>query len=1020
MGEKLVVGPINKGLRTDRTPFVIDNDSFPTLINAYQWRGRIKRKRGTSLLCRLQRFFNSTNISYNSGSTTITLDGAGVGNILTGFSLQVNGNIIPGSVTLVASGGPTTFTDPTKDGFLTPTGTGGPNTIDYATGVITIPSQAGNTVTAIFLYFPDLPVMGLEELNLQASQFPGTLAFDTVYSYIIQQTAPFSAHDVSFYKNPPPDATNLPGYVPKTNPTPTTWNGQDYQQFWTVNYQNALWATNGITVPFNPSNIGMQFQKVNTSGGVGVDVVRINATTMTFNIDNCPLVIGDFVFANEFSASGGDANALTLNFQTGYVTNVVKVGITSTVTVVFPDANIAVDTYFGGLLQYLTNRSSKTIDCLRWFDGDPTNGSPTSPAFVQGNGWVNFAPPLSFLNYSINDTPARQYYLVGARVIQPFKDQLLFFGPVIQNSSGTIIYLQDTVVFSQNGTAFYTSSFTGDPRFAKTVFNPILVPVNQTATANAYWEDITGFGGFLAAGIDQPIISALPNEDVLIVGFTNYQTKIVGLGNSVLPFGFFAVNSELGTGSTFSANIMDKGIISRGQRGYIITSQTEARRIDLDIPDQFGQIKLFENGNERFCSQRDFQNEWIYFTYNSDQLAYLFPNQTLQFNYRDNSWAIFNESYTTYGKFIRFDGLTWATVGAVYPSWTAWNVPWNASQTQIFEPDVIGGNQQGFVLVRDDGTEEGKSLYIRSIVGSTITSPHHSLIDGDFIIISDTLGTISTIVNGAIFKVTQATENTFVLDPPIPSGFTYLGSGLITRMYVPFIQTKQFPLSWEIARKTRIGPQQYLLTRTDNSQITLLIFLSQDSSNPFNIGPIVPQSLSLNNSLIYSTILFTCPESTNLGLTPANINLQTPTAPTQAQIWHRINTSLIGDTVQIGFTMSEDQMRALDPTGVIFNITGASQTNPCVLNVVNDTEIGQLVKISGVVGMTELNFTIAQNNIYVITAVSPTTITIDVDATGFGLYISGGTISEVAPLNQFAEIELHGFILDVQPSQLLV
>ena len=58
MGDKIVIGPINKGLKNDRTAFVIDNDSFPALINAYQWRGRVKRKRGTALLNRLTRFFN--------------------------------------------------------------------------------------------------------------------------------------------------------------------------------------------------------------------------------------------------------------------------------------------------------------------------------------------------------------------------------------------------------------------------------------------------------------------------------------------------------------------------------------------------------------------------------------------------------------------------------------------------------------------------------------------------------------------------------------------------------------------------------------------------------------------------------------------------------------------------------------------------------------------------------------------------------------------------------------------------
>jgi len=73
--------------------------------------------------------------------------------------------------------------------------------------------------------------------------------------------------------------------------------------------------------------------------------------------------------------------------------------------------------------------------------------------------------------------------------------------------------------------------------------------------------------------------------------------------------------------------------------------------------------------------------------------------------------------------------------------------------------------------------------------------------------------------------------------------------------------------------------------------------------------PIVPVTGSENNSLVYSNILYTCPESTNLGLTAANINLQMVTAKSQSQTWHRMNTSLIGDTVQIGFTLSEDQMR---------------------------------------------------------------------------------------------------------------
>src|ERR1035437_9099932 len=105
MSEKIVIGPIDGTLRNDRTSFVIDDDSFPTLINAYQWRGRVKRKRGTSFLGRLKRFFNSTSTSYSTTATfaLTAVVSDGTGNILsnTGWTLQANGNIVPGSVSII-------------------------------------------------------------------------------------------------------------------------------------------------------------------------------------------------------------------------------------------------------------------------------------------------------------------------------------------------------------------------------------------------------------------------------------------------------------------------------------------------------------------------------------------------------------------------------------------------------------------------------------------------------------------------------------------------------------------------------------------------------------------------------------------------------------------------------------------------------------------------------------------------------------------------------------------------------
>ncbi len=1030
MGEKLVIGPINKGLRNDVTPFNIDNDSFPALINAYQWRSRVKRKRGTAKLNRLRRFFNSLSASYST-IATITLDVSGNGNILTGFALQVNGNIVPGTVTLTASGGPTVYTDPTLDGFLTPTGTGGSNTINYASGAIHIPAQAGNTVSAVFNYYPDLPVMGIEDFFISTNAFLQCIAFDTTYAYNVLTASPYNIYDISFYKNPPVDPS-LPGYVQKTVVTPTTWNGQDYQQFWTVNYQGAFWATNGINVPFTTTNIGMQFVTITNIVivGPGTPPAIVTITTSA----NHGLVIGDFVFLNEIGFTIAPlpvTGMFGINYQTGYVT---AVPAANQITVELPYATVTGAYTQGGIVQYLTNRFDTTKDSLRWYDGDPTDGNVTTPTLNGNKGWVNFAPPLSNQAFSIADLPAAQYYLVGARMIVPFKDRLLFLGPVVQTSAiNSQIYLPDTIIYSQNGTPFYTSSFTiatgtdisNYPLFAQTPpgFFPMLLPINQTATPSAYFEDIPGFGGNITAGTTEEIRTVSTNEDVLIVGFERSQTRVVYSGNDIIPFNFFLINSEYGSTSTFSSVNLDKGVITRGSRGFIITGQTNCSRIDDEIPDEVFQVSNLQNGTERFCSQRDFINEWIYFTYPWSDITtpdtFKYPNYTLQFNYKDNSWAVNFESYTTYGLFRRQSGFTWQTVGNEFASWEAWNQPWNSGTSDLLQPEVAAGNQQGFIVLRDQGTGETPSLYIQNIVGSTITSPFHGLNDENFIIISGVLGSSGSAVNNKTFKIHITDENTFILDPPIPTGLTYFGGGLIKRLYVPIIQSKQFPTAWSMGRKTRLGAQQYLLSTTQNAQITLLIFLSQNGSFAYNDSSIIPDPSSVNDSLIYSTVLYTCPESVNLGLTPANINLQMVTAQAQSQIWHRINTSLIGDTVQVAFTISDNQMGLYSNIGSPMILTGASTTSPAVLQASNSLSAGDLIKITGVVGMVELNFDALKYNYYNVLSASPTAITIEIDATGFTPYDSGGFIQKVANNNQFAEVELHGIIMDISPSQML-
>ena len=903
MAEKIVVGPFNRGLRNDVTPFNIDNDSFPVLINAYQWRGRVKRKRGTAPLGRLQRYIGTTN---GAGDLVVSILPVPIETGIVSFTIGADIFVDPG-----------TTADPATQTLLT--NSSGTGTLNRVTGVLTITGSLANTDV---IYFPRLPVMGLEDLELASSQYPGTIAFDTTYAYNISTQAPYDITDVSFYKNP---ATgDYPLYVQKTTWTPTSWNGEDYQQFWSTNYEGAFWVTNGINVPFTGATIGMQFKAV-------VSVVVNSPTDVTLEITAHGLVVGDFVFLNEF-----DESILAgINFQTGYV---IAVPDANHVEVVLPNANV-VGATTTGIAQYLTSRSDTSVDCIRWYDGNPTDGN-VPPAFVTGKGWVNFMPPLSQDIFSIADLPPAQYYLVGARMLLPFKDRLLAIGPVVQSSTGVPIYLQDTVIYCQNGTPYYTASFQGDPRFPTTPpgVTSILVPANQTAFPAAWFEDTTGFGGYISAGIQQPAVTASANEDVIIIGFNTLQTKLAYTGNDIVPFNFFLINSELGSSSTFSAINLDEGVLSRGSRGIIIASQTLTKRIDLEIPDEAFQVRLTDNGAERITAIRDFINEWTYFTYPVNTIPYKFPSTTLLYNYRDNSWARLFESYTTYGLFRKTTGYTWANIGRTYPSWEEWSVPWNSGNSTLFDPEVIAGNQQGFVVFRDKGIGEADSLYIQNIVGNVITSPNHGLNEDDYIVISEALGTVGTLVNDKIFSVYAVTEDTFKINPSIASA-TYLGGGLIERLYIPLIQSKQFPVAWAMARKTRICAQRYLFSTTDDAQVTLNIYLSENADNPYNYGGIVPSSNTQNNALIYSTVLYTSPESTNLGLTAANSNLQMPTAAEQAQVWHRMNTSLIGDTVQVGFTLSDTQMRAVAEDGSFISQQAEIELHGMILEVTPSQEL---------------------------------------------------------------------------------
>lgn len=78
-------------------------------------------------------------------------------------------------------------------------------------------------------------------------------------------------------------------------------------------------------------------------------------------------------------------------------------------------------------------------------------------------------------------------------------------------------------------------------------------------------------------------------------------------------------------------------------------------------------------------------------------------------------------------------------------------------------------------------------------------------------------------------------------------------------------------------------------------------------------------------------------------------------------------------------------------------ITGISQAAQAVVTVASHTRVaGDLVYVSGVVGMTEIN-----GARYEVVSVTATTITLDVNSTGFTAYASGGSLDTVPQAAHF-------------------
>ena len=218
--DRFLIAPFNTGLQTDLRPFLILDDAFTELENAYVFRGRVRKRWGATLmipadgtstpvLASRLRVLVATTDSSGDASGTVPDDSGLVGQLFSIGTEIFTVNALGTPAVLKTTGSSTTHTFNTSNGAFVFTGAA--------------------VLTPVYWY-PAFPVMGITQYESGAVNNHPTFAFDTHYAYTYTGSG-WARSGTAF------------------------WEGNDLNFFWTTNWQGTpggpiLFVTNfNATVP---------------------------------------------------------------------------------------------------------------------------------------------------------------------------------------------------------------------------------------------------------------------------------------------------------------------------------------------------------------------------------------------------------------------------------------------------------------------------------------------------------------------------------------------------------------------------------------------------------------------------------------------------------------------------------------------------------------------------------------------------------------------------------------------------
>jgi hypothetical protein len=218
--DRFLIAPTNSGLVNNMPPWLIPDDAFEYLQNAYIFRGRIKKRYGSTLSGGVDPLNSRLSISLASGGAAVGItDVSGnAGGVL--WTVLGDANDITPAVGMIFSIGTQVYTIiSVAAGVQFMKSTMGVATFEAST---TDYAFVGAPALTTIYFYPALPVMGITQFEIGKVNNHPTYAFDTRYAYL------FAA-----------------GFWSRSGTA--QWNGNNLNYFWSVNWQG-LTGTNFLFV----------------------------------------------------------------------------------------------------------------------------------------------------------------------------------------------------------------------------------------------------------------------------------------------------------------------------------------------------------------------------------------------------------------------------------------------------------------------------------------------------------------------------------------------------------------------------------------------------------------------------------------------------------------------------------------------------------------------------------------------------------------------------------------------------